>query len=72
MAKVAIVQERTPSPPDTEAIVRSFYKPFSTGDTHFSDTFLADEEWVDTPLGRTSIQPGMSTEATPSVSLDAL
>ena len=46
----ALAQEGTPSPSDIEAIVRSFYEPFNTGDTSVYETILA-EDWVDTPLG---------------------
>ena len=49
-------QEGTPAPSDIEAIVRSFYEPFNTGDTSVYETILA-EDWVDTPLGPGQ-QPG--------------
>src|SRR5215208_2315671 len=52
----AFAQESTPSASDIEAIVRSFYEPFNTGDTSVYDTILA-EDWVDTPLGPGQ-QPG--------------
>ena len=52
----ALAQSATPAPSDVEAIVRSFYEPFSTGDTSAYETILA-EDWVDTPLG-TGQQPG--------------
>src|SRR5215207_11195164 len=52
----ALAQSATPSPSDAEAIVRSFYEPFSTGDTSVYDTILA-EDWVDHPLGPGQ-QPG--------------
>ena len=52
----ASAQEATPSPSDVEAIVRSFYEPFNTGDTSVYETILA-EDWVDTPLGPGQ-QPG--------------
>jgi hypothetical protein len=52
----AFAQPATPSPADVEAIVRSFYEPFSTGDTSVYDTILA-EDWVDHPLGPGQ-QPG--------------
>ncbi len=52
----ALAQPATPSPADVEAIVRSFYEPFSTGDTSVYDTILA-EDWVDHPLGPGQ-QPG--------------
>jgi steroid delta-isomerase-like uncharacterized protein len=45
----AFAQEATPSTSDAEAIVRSFYEPFNTGDTSVYETILA-EDWVDTPL----------------------
>jgi steroid delta-isomerase-like uncharacterized protein len=52
----AFAQEATPSASDVEAIVRSFYEPFNTGDTSVYETILA-EDWVDTPLGPGQ-QPG--------------
>jgi hypothetical protein len=52
----AFAQSATPSPADVEAIVRSFYEPFSTGATSVYDTILA-EDWVDHPLGPGQ-QPG--------------
>jgi steroid delta-isomerase-like uncharacterized protein len=52
----AFAQEATPSASDIEAIVRSFYEPFNTGDTSVYETILA-EDWVDTPLGPGQ-QPG--------------
>jgi predicted ester cyclase len=52
----ALAQSATPSPSDAEAIVRSFYEPFSTGATSVYDTILA-EDWVDHPLGPGQ-QPG--------------
>jgi steroid delta-isomerase-like uncharacterized protein len=52
----AFAQAATPSPSDIEAIVRSFYEPFNTGDTSVYETILA-EDWVDTPLGPGQ-QPG--------------
>ncbi len=52
----ASAQEATPSPSDVEAIVRSFYEPFNTGDTSVYETILA-EDWIDTPLGPGQ-QPG--------------
>ena len=54
--RVAFAQEATPSTSDAEAIVRSFYEPFNTGDTSVYETILA-EDWVDTPLGPGQ-QPG--------------
>ena len=52
----AHAQEATPAPSDNEAIVRSFYEPFNTGDTSIYDTILA-EDWVDHPLSPGQ-QPG--------------
>lgn len=52
----AFAQEATPSASDVEAIVRSFYELFNTGDTSVYETILA-EDWVDTPLGPGQ-QPG--------------
>src|SRR5690349_4143761 len=52
----ALAQEGTPAAGDIEAIVRSFYEPFNTGDTSVYDTILA-QDWVDTPLGAGQ-QPG--------------
>ena len=52
----AFAQEATPSAADVEAIVRSFYEPFNTGDTSVYENILA-EDWVDTPLGPGQ-QPG--------------
>ena len=52
----AFAQEATPSASDAEAIVRSFYEPFNTGDTSIYETILA-EDWVDHPLGPGQ-QPG--------------
>ena len=52
----AFAREATPSASDIEAIVRSFYEPFNTGDTSVYETILA-EDWVDTPL-RPGQQPG--------------
>ena len=52
----AFAQESTPSASDVEAIVRSFYEPFNTGDTSVYETILA-EDWVDSPLGPGQ-QPG--------------
>jgi len=49
-------QEATPAAADVEAIVRSFYEPFNTGDTSVYDTILA-EDWTDHPLGMGQ-QPG--------------
>src|SRR5215207_443273 len=54
--KGAFAQSATPSPSDVEAIVRSFYEPFNTGDTSVYETILA-EDWVDNPLGPGQ-QPG--------------
>ena len=55
-SRSALAQEGTPAAGDIEAIVRSFYEPFNTGDTSVYDTILA-EDWVDTPLGPGQ-QPG--------------
>jgi steroid delta-isomerase-like uncharacterized protein len=52
----ALAQEGTPVAADVEAIVRSFYEPFNTGDTSSYATILA-EDWVDTPMGAGQ-QPG--------------
>jgi hypothetical protein len=52
----AFAQPATPASSDVEAIVRSFYEPFSTGATSVYDTILA-EDWVDHPLGPGQ-QPG--------------
>jgi predicted ester cyclase len=52
----ARAQEATPGAADIEAIVRSFYEPFNTGDTSIYDTILA-EDWADHPLGMGQ-QPG--------------
>ena len=52
----ARAQEATPAAADVEAIVRSFYEPFNTGDTSVYDTILA-EDWADHPLGMGQ-QPG--------------
>src|SRR3954468_2381606 len=52
----ARAQEATPPATDVEAIVRSFYEPFNTGDTSVYDTILA-EDWADHPLGMGQ-QPG--------------
>jgi hypothetical protein len=52
----ALAQPATPASSDVEAIVRSFYEPFSTGATSVYDTILA-EDWVDHPLGPGQ-QPG--------------
>lgn len=52
----ARAQESTPAASDVEAIVRSFYEPFNTGDTSVYDTILA-EDWADHPLGMGQ-QPG--------------
>src|SRR5829696_9444676 len=54
--RCAFAQPATPSPSDVEAIVRSFYEPFNTGDTSVYETILA-EDWVDNPLGPGQ-QPG--------------
>ena len=51
VARDALAQEATPAPEEIEAIVRSFYEPFNTGDTSVYDTILA-EDWVDIPLGQ--------------------
>ena len=41
--RCAFAQPATPSPADVEAIVRSFYEPFSTGATSVYDTILAED-----------------------------
>jgi hypothetical protein len=48
--KGAFAQEAALSGSDVEAIVRSFYEPFNTGDMSVYKTVLA-EDWVDSPLG---------------------
>jgi predicted ester cyclase len=51
----ARAQEATPAAGDVEAIVRSFYEPFNTGDTSVYDTILA-KDWADHPLGQGQLQ----------------
>lgn len=55
-ARETLAQESTPAASDVEAIVRSFYEPFNTGDTGVYETILA-EDWADHPRGPGQ-QPG--------------